>query len=138
MHIILGCWNWFEFQWNLVFSIFWIILLCTKYRPNGLIEIKSRKQNVSIKKSERNERYNHVDLSRIRNHFDVFQSRMVGYSYEALSLSPRASACFFALSRKSAMLEFLLWAAAKAAKFNGYCGIENSALFPFIAAAYWK
>lgn len=58
--------------------------------------------------------------------------------YEADSLSPKASACFFAFNRRSAMLEFLLWAAANAAKFNGYCGMENSPLPPFIAAAYWK
>lgn len=56
--------------------------------------------------------------------------------YDALSLSPKASACFFAFNRRSAMLEFLLCATANAAKFNGYCGIENRPLPPFIAAAY--
>lgn len=38
------------------------------------------------------------------------------------------------------MLEFLLWAAARAAKFNGYCGSENRpTLIPllFIVAAYY-
>lgn len=63
----------------------------------------------------------------------------IGEFYEADdSLSPKASACFLAFKRRSAILEFLLCAAANAAKFNGYCGIENSPVPPFIAAAYWK
>lgn len=62
---------------------------------------------------------------------------LIGIFYEAFSFSPNASACFLALSRKSAILEFLLWAAAKAAKFSGYCDIENSAGLLFIAAAYY-
>lgn len=71
----------------------------------------------------------------IRNQsFDV--QMPINCFYEADSLSPNASACFLAFSRRSAMLEFLLCATAKAAKFNGYCGIENSPLPPFIAAAY--
>lgn len=41
-------------------------------------------------------------------------------AYVAFSLIPSASACFFAFSRKSAMLEFLLWAAASAARLSGY------------------
>lgn len=57
----------------------------------------------------------------------------------AFSANPRASACFLAFSLKSAMLEFLLCAAANAARLSGYCGRENIAedtLFPVIAAAY--
>lgn len=59
--------------------------------------------------------------------------------YAAFSLMPNASACFLAFSRKSAMLEFLLWAAASAARLSGYCGMEKrptpQLLFD-IAAAY--
>ena len=67
---------------------------------------------------------------------NVDPNRCDVWFYEAVSLSPSASACFLALSLRSAMLEFLLCAAAKAAKFNGYCGMENRPLPPFIAAAY--
>lgn len=54
---------------------------------------------------------------------------------------PNASACFRAFSRKSAILEFLLWAAASAAKLSGYCGMEKiptPQLLLDIAAAYCK
>lgn len=68
---------------------------------------------------------------------------------------PKASACFLALSLKSAMLEFLLWAAANAARLSGYWPIANRPFaefrFPaplaadvalqfelFMAAAYCK
>lgn len=56
--------------------------------------------------------------------------------YGAASLRPSDSACFFAFSRRSAMLEFLLCAAASAARLSGYWGIENRVLEPLIAAAY--
>uniref|UniRef100_A0A1B0F0D2 Uncharacterized protein n=1 Tax=Phlebotomus papatasi TaxID=29031 RepID=A0A1B0F0D2_PHLPP len=64
---------------------------------------------------------------------------------------PNASACFLAFSRRSAMLEFLLWAAAMAAILRGYDedNRKSSVLLvrpeldpittaPVIAAAYYK
>ena len=51
------------------------------------------------------------------------------YYYAVFSLGqrPKASACFFAFRRRSAILEFLEWSlswctAARAAKPSGYCG----------------
>ena len=64
----------------------------------------------------------------------------IDQTYDAFSFSPSASACFLAFNRRSAMLEFLLWAAANAANPKGYCGKENRPAVtfpPFIAAAYW-
>ena len=70
------------------------------------------------------------------------------YAVFSRVVSPSASACFLALSLRSAMLEFLeckrsWWTAARAANPSGYCGWQNTSGdelddMAAAAAAYWK
>jgi len=74
--------------------------------------------------------------------------RDASYALFSRVVSPSASACFLALSRRSAMLEFLeckrsWWTAARAANPSGYCGWQNTSGdelddMATAAAAYWK